>query len=107
MVIMVINMTTDETNNDDVEIRERMRKRFQEIDELQRRREEAGAAWIFVGFFGCLIAFVGLFMMLIFLGFIPLRVEILLSIGVIIIGTFFMAVAAFLKNSPNMAMREM
>lgn len=107
MVIMVINMTTDETNNDDGEVRERMRKRFKELDELQRKREEAGAAWVFVGFFGFLIAFAGLLMMLFFLGIIPLTIEIIISIGVILIGAFFIAVAVFLRNSPNIVMREM
>ncbi len=104
---MVTNMTSDETNNEDSEVRERMRKRFQEIDDLQRKKEEAGAAWVFVGFFGFLITFVGLVMMLFFLGIIPLTLEILLSVGVVLIGTFFMAVAIFLRNSPTIVMREM
>jgi len=100
-------MTTDEMSNDDNEVRERMRKRFQELDDLQRKREEAGAAWVFVGFFGFLIVFAGLFMMLFFLGVIPLTIEIFISTGVIVIGAFFIAIAIFLRNSPNIVMREM
>lgn len=95
MVIMVTNMTTDEMSNDDNEVRERMRKRFQELDDLQRKREEAGAAWVFVGFFGFLIVFAGLFMMLFFLGVIPLTIEIFISTGVIVIGAFFIAMQSF------------
>ncbi|MGY5874831.1 MAG: hypothetical protein RTU30_03715 [Candidatus Thorarchaeota archaeon] len=104
---MVITITTDEISTDDNETRARMRKRFQEIDEQQRKREEAGAAWVFVGYFGFLITFFGAFMMLAFLGIIPLTLEVFLSAGVILLGVFFMAIAGFLKNSPNIVMAEM
>ncbi|MFW9848071.1 MAG: hypothetical protein ACFFF4_02960, partial [Candidatus Thorarchaeota archaeon] len=76
------NMTTDGTNNDDNEVRDRMRKRFQEMDDLQRKREEAGAAWVFVGYFGFLVIFAGLLMMLFFIGIIPLNLPVLVSIVV-------------------------
>lgn len=108
MVIMVINITSDETpNNDDSEVRDRMRKRFQEIDEQQRKREEASAAWVFVGYIGFLITFVGALMMLAFLGIVPLTLEILIASGVILFGTFFMAIACFLRNSPGIVLREL
>ncbi|MHA2064366.1 MAG: hypothetical protein ACXABY_08295 [Candidatus Thorarchaeota archaeon] len=101
-------MTSDETpNNDDSEVRDRMRKRFQELDEQQRKREEAGAAWVFVGYFGFLITFIGALMMLAFLGILPLTLEILISTGVILFGVFFMAIALFLRNSPNIVLREL
>ena len=107
MVIMVINITSDEINNDDGEVRERMRKRFQELDEQQRKREEAGAAWVFVLYIGFLITFIGAFMMLAVLGIVPVTLEILIASGVILFGTFFMAIACFLRNSPNIVLREM
>ncbi|MFX1370129.1 MAG: hypothetical protein ACFFAY_16180 [Promethearchaeota archaeon] len=100
-------MTPDEIANDDNEVRERMRKRFQEIDEQQRKREEAGAAWVFVLYIGFLITFIGTFMMLMFLGIVPLTLELIISAGVILFGTFFMAIACFLRNSPNIVLREM
>jgi len=107
MVIMVINMTNHETNSDESEVRDRMRKRFQELDARQRKREEAGSAWVFVLYIGFLITFIGTFMMLLFLGVIPLTLEILISIGVILIGVFFMAIAAFLRNAPNIVLDEL
>ncbi len=100
-------MTTDDMSTDDDETRARMRKRFQEIDEYQRKREEAGAAWVFVGFFGFLIIFIGVFMMLLFLGIIPLTLEILISTGVILFGVFVLVISAFLRNSPTIVMSEM
>ncbi len=107
MVIMVIYMTTDDKVADNDETRLRLRKRFQELDALQRKREEAGAAWVMVGYFGFLIAFIGIFMMLFFLGIVPLTLEIIISVGVFLVGTFFMAIAFFLRNSPNLVMSEM
>ena len=107
MVIMVLNMTSDEITNDDSEVRDRMRKRFQEIDEQKRKREEASSAWVMVLYIGFLITFIGTFMMLFFLGIIPLTLEILISAGVILFGVFFMAVAFFLRGSPSLIMDEM
>ena len=107
MVIMVTYMTTDEATNDDSEARLRMRKRFQELDEYQRKREEASSAWVMVLYIGFLITFIGTFMMLFFLGIIPLTLEILISAGVILFGVFFMAVAFFLRGSPSLIMDEM
>ena len=107
MVIMVISITPDEsTNNDDSEVRERMRKRFHEIDEQQRERAEAGAAWVMVSYFGFLITFIGVLMMLFFLGIVPLTLEILVSLGVILFGVFFIAIGAMLKNNPGMVIHE-
>ncbi|MFW9870436.1 MAG: hypothetical protein ACFFFO_16610, partial [Candidatus Thorarchaeota archaeon] len=87
----MINITTDDMTNDDNEIRERMRKRFQELDESQRKRDAASSAWVFVLYIGFFITFIGTFMMLLFLGIIPLRLEIIISMGVILFGVFFMA----------------
>ena len=102
---MVITITTDESIND-VEVRDRMRKRFQELDVQQRKREEATSAWVFVLYIGFLITFVGTFMMLFFLGIIPLTLEILISTGVILIGVFFMAIAVFLRRAPSLILDE-
>ncbi len=107
MVIMVIDITTDETTNDESEVRDRMRKRFQELDERQRKKEEASSAWVFVLYIGFLITFIGTFMMLFFLGIIPLTLEILISTGVFLFGVFFMAIAVFLRNSPSLVMDEL
>ncbi|MHA2027607.1 MAG: hypothetical protein ACW98U_17065 [Candidatus Thorarchaeota archaeon] len=104
---MVITITTDEMNNDDGETRVRMRKRFQELDELQRKKEEAGSAWVFVFYIGFLITFFGVFMILLNLAIIPLNLEIIISVAVILLGTFFMAIAGFIKNSPTIVMSEM
>ena len=108
MVIMVITITTDDnTTNEDVETRVRMRKRFQEIDEQQKKREVASSAWVMVFFFGFLVTFLGAFMMLFFLGIIPLTVEVIISTSVIIFGTLIMAIAGFIKNSPSIVLDEM
>ncbi len=107
MVIMVINITSDEIANDDNEVRDRMRKRFQELDERQRKREEANSAWVFVLYIGFLITFIGAFMMLLFLGIIPLTLEILISTGVILFGVFFMAIAVFLRRAPSLVLDEL
>jgi len=107
MVIMVITITTDELTNNDNEERIRMRKRFQEIDEEQRKREVASSAWVMVFFFGFLIAFIGTFMMLFFLGIIPLNLEIIISTVVIIFGVLVMAIAGFIKGSPNLVLEDM
>lgn len=107
MVIMVINITSDDTIEHDDETRTRMRKRFQEMDEQIRKREEAGAAWVMVLYLGFLITFIGFFMMLFFLGIVPLTVEVIISCGVILFGVFFMAIAFFLRNSPTIVLREM
>lgn len=107
MVIMVTNMTNDEKTNDDNEVRERMRKRFQELDERQRKREEASSAWVFVLYIGFLITFIGAFMMLFFLGIIPLTLEIIISTGVILFGVFFMAIAVFLRRAPSLVLDEL
>lgn len=107
MVIMVIKITTDDITNDDVETRVRMRKRFHEIDEHQRKREMAGIAWVFVLFVGFLITFTGVFMMLLFLGIIPLTIEILISTAVILFGTLIMTIAGFIKGSPSFVLEEM
>ncbi|MHA1951530.1 MAG: hypothetical protein ACXAAO_09750 [Candidatus Thorarchaeota archaeon] len=103
---MVITITTDKTTNDDGE-RIRMRKRFQEIDEQQRKREVASSAWVMVLFFGFLITFIGTFMMLFFLGIIPLNLEIIISTAVILFGVLVMAIAGFIKNSPTLVLEEM
>jgi hypothetical protein len=84
-----------------------MRKRFHEIDEQQRKRAEAGAAWVMVSFFGFLITFIGVLMMLFFLGIIPLTFEILLSAGVIIIGFFFIAIGTMLRKNPDLVIHEL
>jgi polyferredoxin len=107
MVIVVITITNDDVTNDDVETRERIRKRFREIDEQEKKRELASSVWVWVLFFGFLITFTGVFMMLLFLGIIPLTIEIIISTAVIIFGTFMMAVAGFIKGSPRMIMEEM
>ena len=107
MVIMVTNMTSDEITNDDSEVRDRMRKRFQEIDEQKRKREEASSAWVMVLYIGFLITFIGSFMMLFFLGIIPLNLEMVISAGVILFGVFFMAIAFFLRNSPSLVLDEL
>ncbi|MHA1965538.1 MAG: hypothetical protein ACXACG_02080 [Candidatus Thorarchaeota archaeon] len=104
---MVIDITTDETTNDDNEVRDRMRKRFQELDERQRKREEAGSAWVFVLYIGFLITFIGTFMTLSFLGIIPVTLEIIISTGVILFGVFFMAIALFLRNAPSLVQDEL
>ncbi|MHA2353425.1 MAG: hypothetical protein ACXAC0_10175 [Candidatus Thorarchaeota archaeon] len=104
---MVITITTDETTNDDNEVRDRMRKRFQQLDEQQRKREEASSAWVFVFYIGFLIAFTGVFMMLLNLGIIPLSLEIIISTGLFLFGTFFMAIAFFIKGSPTLILNEM
>ncbi|MFW9787561.1 MAG: hypothetical protein ACFFE2_10260 [Candidatus Thorarchaeota archaeon] len=100
-------MTNHETNNDDNEVRDRMRKRFLELDEQQRKREEASGAWVFVLYIGFLITFIGVFLMALFLGIIPLTLEILISTGVILIGVFFMAIAVFIRRAPNLVLSEM
>jgi uncharacterized membrane protein (DUF485 family) len=107
MVIMVITITTDEINNDDGEARVRMRKRFQELDEKQRKREEASSAWVMVLYIGFLITFIGTFMMLFYLGIIPLTLEIIISTGVILFGVFFMAIAFFIRGSPSLVLDEL
>jgi uncharacterized membrane protein (DUF485 family) len=107
MVIMVIDITSDESTNDDNEVRDRMRKRFQELDEQLRKKEEASAAWVFVLYIGFLITFIGTFMMLLFLGIVPLTLEIIISTGVILFGVFFMAIGVFLRTSPNIVLREL
>ena len=107
MVIMVTNMTSDEITDDDSEVRDRMRKRFQELDEQQRKREEASSAWVMVLYIGFLITFIGTFMILFFLGIIPLNLEIVFSAGVILFGVFFMAIAFFLRNSPSLVLDEL
>lgn len=84
-----------------------MRKRFQELDERQRKKEEASSAWVFVLYIGFLITFIGTFMILFFLGIIPLTLEILISTGVFLFGVFFMAIAVFLRNSPSLVMDEL
>ncbi|MFW9968469.1 MAG: hypothetical protein ACFFEA_15080 [Candidatus Thorarchaeota archaeon] len=105
---MVINITSEETpNNDDNEVRDRMRKRFQEIDEQLRKKEEASSAWVFVLYIGFLITFIGTFMMLLFLGIVPLTLEIIISTGVILFGVFFMAIAVFLRSSPSIVLRDL
>ncbi len=106
MVIMVTNMATNETTNDNDEVRVRMRKRFQEMDEQHRKREEASSAWVMVLYIGFLITFIGSFMILFFLGVIPLTLEIIVAAGIILFGVFFMAVAFFLRNSPSLVMDE-
>ncbi|MHA2423766.1 MAG: hypothetical protein ACXAEF_03205 [Candidatus Thorarchaeota archaeon] len=101
-------MTNDETTTtDDNDTRVRMRKRFQELEEQQIRREEAGAAPIFVGYFGFLVTFVGILMMMFYQGIISLTFEILLSVGVILFGVLIIAVALFLRNAPTLLMSEM
>ncbi len=107
MVIMVTNMTNDEKTNDDNEVRERMRKRFQDLDERQRKKEEASSAWVFVLYIGFLITFIGTFMMLFFLGIIPLTLEVIISTGVILFGVFFMAIAVFLRRAPSLVLDEL
>ena len=84
-----------------------MRKRFHEIDEQQRKKAEAGAAWVMVSYFGFLITFIGVLMILFFLGIIPLTFEILISIGVILFGVFFIAIGVMLRNNPGMVIREL
>ena len=84
-----------------------MRKRFQELDEYQRKREEASGAWVFVLYFGFLITFIGSFMMLHSVGLIPLGVDTIISAAVILIGTFFMAIACFIRGAPNLVLSEM
>jgi uncharacterized membrane protein (DUF485 family) len=106
MVIMVTNMTNHESTNDEGEVRDRMRKRFQELDEKQRRTEEAHTAWVFVLYIGFLIAFIGSFMMLIFLGILPLRLDIIIAAGVILVGVFFMAIAVFLRRVPSLILEK-
>ncbi|MHA1934700.1 MAG: hypothetical protein ACW97A_05420 [Candidatus Thorarchaeota archaeon] len=100
-------MTSDEITSDDSEVRDRMRKRFQEIDEQKRKREEASSAWVMVLYIGFLITFIGSFMMLFFLGIIPLNLEMVISAGVILFGVFFMAIAFFLRNSPSLVLDEL
>ncbi|MFW9888495.1 MAG: hypothetical protein ACFFER_09945 [Candidatus Thorarchaeota archaeon] len=101
-------MTSDETpDNDDSEVRDRMRKRFQELDEQQMKRDEAGAAWVMVSYFGFLITFIGAFMMAVFLGIIPLSLEMLISVGVILFGVFFMAIGVLLRSNPKLVTREL
>jgi uncharacterized membrane protein (DUF485 family) len=107
MVIMVINMTNQETNNDDGEIRDRMRRRFQDLDEQQRKKEEASGAWVFVLYIGFLITFIGVFMMALFLSIIPLTLEILISTGLILFGVFFMAIAVFIRRAPSLVLEDM
>jgi len=106
MVIMVTNMTTDNETNDDNDVRGRMRKRFQELDERQRKTEEAHSAWVFVLYIGFLITFIGAFMILFFLGIVPLTLEVILSMGVILFGVFFMAIAVFLRRAPSLILAE-
>jgi hypothetical protein len=84
-----------------------MRKRFQDIDEQQRKREEASSAWVMLLFFGFLITFIGAFMMLFYLGIIPLTLEIIISTAVILFGIFVMAIAGFIKDSPSLIIDEM
>jgi uncharacterized membrane protein (DUF485 family) len=84
-----------------------MRKRFQQLDEQQRKREEASSAWVFVFYIGFLITFIGVFMILLNLGIIPLSLEMIVSTGVILLGTFFMAIAFFIKDSPSLILDEM
>ncbi|UCH04634.1 MAG: hypothetical protein JSW05_00285 [Candidatus Thorarchaeota archaeon] len=101
-------MTSNEaTNNDDSEVRDRMRKRFQELDEQLRKKEEASSAWVFVLYIGFLITFIGSFMMLFFLGIIPLTLEIVISMAVILFGVFFMAIAVFLRRAPSLVLDEL
>ena len=107
MVIMVTNMTNDETPIDDGEARVRMRKRFQELDEYQRKKEEASSAWAMVLYFGFLITFIGSFMMLFFLGIVPLNLEMIISSIVILFGVFVMAIALFIKNAPSLVLAEL
>ncbi len=84
-----------------------MRKRFQELDAQRLRREQAGGAWVFVLYIGFLITFIGVFMMGLFLGIIPLRLDIIISTAVILIGVFFMVVAVFIRRAPNFVLSEM
>ena len=84
-----------------------MRKRFQELDERQRKREEATSAWVFVLYIGFLITFIGAFIMLFSLGIIPLTLEIIISTVVILVGVFFMAIAVFIRRAPSLVLAEM
>ena len=106
MVIMVTNVTNDEITTDDNDTRLRMRKRFQELEDEQIRREEARAAPIFVGYFGFLVTFAGILLMLFNLGIIPLTLEILISIGIILFGVLIIAIALFLRTAPTLLMTE-
>jgi len=103
---MVIDITTDDTRNES-EVRERIRKRFEEIDDHQRKKEQAGSVWVMVLYIGFLITFIGVLAMLFFLGIIPLRLETIVSAAIILFGAFFIAVAFFLKGSPSLVMDDL
>lgn len=98
--VIIMSSESDKTQIDDSTLR--MRKRFQEIDETRRIQKEVKAGWIWIFFMGFAILVIGFFGVLVAANAVKLSTELLIAVGLILVGFFFIFTAVFVRDTADM-----
>ena len=84
----------------------RMRKRFQKIDETRRIQKETRAGWIYIFYMGFAILVAGVFGVLVAVDILVLSTELLVAVGLILVGFFFIFTAFFVRDTAELYVGE-
>ena len=84
----------------------RMRKRFLEIDENRRMQKETRAGWIYIFYMGFAILVAGVFGVLVAVDILVLSTELLVAVGLILVGFFFIFTAFFVRDTAELYVGE-
>ncbi len=91
---------SDKSQIDDSTLR--MRKRFQEIDETRRMQKEVRAGWIWIFFIGFALLVIGFFGVLVAADILTLSTNLLIAVGLLLAGFFFIFTAFFVRETADM-----
>ena len=94
----------DKTQKDESTLR--MRKRFQKIDETRRIQKETRAGWIYIFYMGFAILVAGVFGVLVAVDILVLSTELLVAVGLILVGFFFIFTAFFVRDTAELYVGE-
>ena len=102
--VKVMSSENDKIQKDESSLR--MRKRFQEIDETRRMQKETRAGWIYIFYMGFAILVAGVFGVLVAADILVLSSELLIAVGLILVGFFFIFTAFFVRDTAELYVGE-
>ena len=106
MVLVVTNMSDDEKRVLDSNTNMKIRRRLQELDEIEKLKKESSAGWIYTLWIGISIIIVGIAVFLYGLGIIPASYPIIGAIILIIIGLLMVVTALFMRKTSDLYVDE-
>lgn len=84
----------------------RMRKRFRDLDDQKRIKQEVRAGWIWIFYIGFAILVTGFFGVLVAADILTISTQLLIAVALILVGFFFIFTAFFVRDTAELYVGE-